>query len=182
LLGRTDQQHLLLQYALQLFELGHGVMANQQFEIRGCLPDLRQNHPEEEEEFERLRDELDSVSECLPARNGSASANPTTSVSSRCHAASLELDALIHKIRQRPNFERFLLPPTANDLMKLARCGKTIVVFNVSTVCDAFILQWNNIITVGLPELGLACSAGTKALIILPASTSGQLCRQRRRM
>jgi tetratricopeptide (TPR) repeat protein len=89
LMGRTDQQHLLLQYsrlailascaairvgkspshALQLFESGHGVMANQQFEIRGCLADRRQNHPEEEEEFERLRDELDSVSDCLPALN-----------------------------------------------------------------------------------------------------------------
>jgi hypothetical protein len=63
--------------------------------------------------------------------------------------------------------------------MKLARCGKTIVVFNVSTVCDAFILQWNNITTVELPDLNEAdlCRAAMTLKRLPVFSMSSGLCR-----
>jgi len=46
--------------AVQLVELGWGVIANLKFKTRTDLSDLRQQHPQVAKEFEQLRDWLDS--------------------------------------------------------------------------------------------------------------------------
>jgi len=68
--------------------------------------------------------------------------------------ASLELDTTIDQIRQLPNFHRFLLPPTADELMTAAAPQHPIVVINGCGIrSDAFLIQHNNITTLSLPNL-----------------------------
>jgi len=167
-LNQNDQQHMIRRYAglashaaaaaiqagkpetdaVQLLELGRGVIANLQFEAKTDLTDLRRQNPQLAKEFEHLRDSLDaSPSQCL------VSTEPTTVGSSR-HSAGRDLDKTIDRIRQLPNFERFLLPPTANELMAAAAPMHLVVLINVSTFrCDALLIQHDSITVLNLPRL-----------------------------
>ncbi|KAL2157885.1 hypothetical protein VTH06DRAFT_4938 [Thermothelomyces fergusii] len=61
--------------------------------------------------------------------------------------------ALLAEIRRQPGFERFLLPPTAEQMMAAAEPGP-IVVANVSPIrCDAFLVEHDRIRVVPLPNL-----------------------------
>jgi len=167
-LDQRDQQHIIKKYAglasraaamalqagkpaadaVQLLEQGRGVIANLQFETRTDLTELRQLHPQVAKEFEQLRDSLDS--------SGSMSMLSTqlTAPGSSRHSSSLALDKTIATIRQLPNFERFLLPPTASELMRAAAPMHPVVLINVSTIrCDAFLIQHQSIISLNLPCL-----------------------------
>jgi len=168
--SRNDQQHMLKKYtgiatrvasfallagksatdALQLLELGRGVIASLQFETRTDLTELREQYPLKAKEFEQLRDELDS-SKTMPL----ASTQLPSLVSSTRHALSLELDKTISRIRQLPNFQRFLLPPTASELMMAATPQQPVAVINCSdsTYCDAFLIEHDKIRVLNLPNL-----------------------------
>jgi len=168
-LGQKDQQHMMKQYAglasraaavalqagksatdaLKTLEIGRGVIANLQFETRTDLTVLREQHPQVAKEFEQLRDDLDS------SNSGPLySTEESKTVSSQRHATSLELEKTVNRIRLLPNFERFLLPPTASELMMAAAFMHPVVLINVSSLrCDAFIIQQHNITTINLPRL-----------------------------
>jgi CHAT domain-containing protein/tetratricopeptide (TPR) repeat protein len=167
---QSDQQHLMqtcsglassaAAFALQtgksasdsarLLELGRGVISTLHFETRTDLVDLRQKHPKEAEEFERLRDQLDSPSEQQSASTELAKDTPSTS---RRNLASMQLDSVILKIRELHGFENFLLPPTTIDLMKVASPRQPCVIINVSFRCDAFIIEQHNIRAFTLTKL-----------------------------
>ncbi|KAL2147927.1 hypothetical protein VTI28DRAFT_3405 [Corynascus sepedonium] len=66
---------------------------------------------------------------------------------------SKEMELLLAEIRRQPRFERFLLPPTAEQLMAAAG-PDPIVVANVSEFrCDAFLVERHQIRVVPLPQL-----------------------------
>ncbi|KAF8534365.1 CHAT domain-containing protein [Trichophaea hybrida] len=141
-LGKNDQQHLIKQYA------GLASRAAAAALEAGKSANNAQQHPQIAKEFEQLRDSLD-----LSGGKSSISTEPKAPGSSR-HSASLELDKIIDKIRQLPNFDQFLLPPTANQLMGAAAAMHPVVLINVSPFrCDAFLIQHHSITVLNLPRL-----------------------------
>ena len=175
-LKQNDQQHMLGEFsglatltasvalqakkgashALELLELGRGIIASLRFETRTDITKLRKQHPEMAEEFERLRDILDSQSPSTLNLAPSESALTPVSESNRRHDASLELEKIIDDIRHQPNFENFLLPPREVEL-KVAASSGPVVVINVSSIrCDAFLVETDAVRVLHLPLLSLS--------------------------
>ncbi|KAH8898073.1 TPR-like protein [Thozetella sp. PMI_491] len=141
-------------HALQLLELGRGIITGPLMEMRGDISRLKEQHPSLADEFTSLRDELD-----IPA-------NRTTSLISTADMPSWESQArrlyetqkfneLIIKIRACPGFERFLLLSTADEWMAAANQGPIIIVNLSSYRCDAFLIERYQIRVLKLPDLTL---------------------------
>ncbi|KAF3190682.1 hypothetical protein TWF788_008203 [Orbilia oligospora] len=166
-LNQRDQQHMIAEsaglasiaaslalefgkdayQAVQLLELGRGVITSLRLGFRTGLSELRSKHPEVAENFERLRDILDSQATRM--------ADVPVSLAARIvqDNANLEFEKIIDRIRLLPNFENFLLPPAADKLM-VAACQGPVVFINVSTHrCDALIIEAQIIRSVCLPDL-----------------------------
>ncbi|KAI9736711.1 MAG: hypothetical protein M1834_000915 [Cirrosporium novae-zelandiae] len=126
-------------HALELLELGRGVIAGLLLETRTDISDLTQQYPELGKEFTSLRDELD-----LPA----------SKVDQRLKADQRFKEA-IQLIRAKPEFESFLLPPTAGQMMAAADPSPIIVIHLSHYRCDAFIIEKNRMRALELPNLRL---------------------------
>ena len=168
-LNRTDQQHNLSNFvglasdaasyaletggsafdALQLLEIGRGVMASLYLEVRSELTLLEELHPALAVEFKHLRDQIDA-----PETSGMMTINDDlASNSSRQHALVQRFDSLVRTIRELVGFERFLLGPSQDELEALAVAGP-IVVFNICKFrSDAILVTCRDIRTVNLPGL-----------------------------
>jgi CHAT domain-containing protein len=186
-ISQNDQQHNLENYtglasqaaaaalqvgksashAVQLLELGRGVIANLRLEMRSDLISLKELHPQIAKEFEELRDELD-----VAVGPGEFSMlKDLVQVSSRRQMVNRKLDQTIKKIRTLSGFETFLLPPDKKELQQVAGPSHCVVLINVSTIrCDAFLIRHDSITALNLPDLnkkiaeGLALALKTKAL------------------
>ena len=134
-------------YALQLLELGRGVLASLQLETRSDISALYQISPELAQRFHDIREGLDSTSE-------STLEEPAKRSLDRHHLS--EFYSLLDQIRQLPGFERFLLSPSISDMSLLARHGP-IVVFNVSEIrSDAFLIEVHGVRSIQLFALSHA--------------------------
>jgi len=160
-LNRSDQQHSLSTFtgfasiaaahslqsgedafeALQLLEIGRGVMASMQLDVRSDISVLEASHPALAIEFKQLRNDIDS-----PSPIGSDALELTFMSSSRRYALSKDFEILLTKIRSLDGFERFSLGPTKSELMTIAAPGP-IVVFNVSEIRSDVILVTSTTIT-----------------------------------
>ncbi|MFI5953111.1 CHAT domain-containing protein [Cryptosporangium sp. NPDC051539] len=149
--------------ALELWEQGRGVILGQLLDARTDLTDLAAKHPEKAAEFTRARDEFDTVtvtatddaSAGLAASSvvGSGTPGPGRRDGDRRHALEARFTSLVAEIRELPDFARFLLPPTVDDLRQAAGQGP-IVAVNVSEVrCDALILTTAGVQLLPLPDL-----------------------------
>ena len=158
-LNRSDQQHNIAEFteitphavslylecgetpftALQLSELGKGVLANLQLEIRSDISLLAESHPEHAKQFNEIRDQLDS-----PHLADRSTRDQRRTLSKR-------FETLLTKIRKLDGFENFLLGPSESILKALA--GRdSIVVFNVSEIrSDAFLINAHEIRSIQLP-------------------------------
>ncbi|RYP54761.1 hypothetical protein DL769_010292 [Monosporascus sp. CRB-8-3] len=173
-LKHTDKQHMLADFAglasmaaatalnsgkeayhaLQLLELGRGVIAGLLMEMRSDISDLQQQHPGLADEFTSLRDELDAPMD----KSSPISTDDTLSWESqakRRHEADQKFSELITKIRAQSGFYNFLLPPTAEELMAAADPNPIIVVNLSSYRCDAFLIRRDRIKVLELPGLTL---------------------------
>ena len=140
--------------ALRLLELGRGVLRSSLGELRTDVSELGREHPALAEEYTKLRDQLDSSApETLQlSRSGLASMNAESKLR---FDADQELEQVLLKIRQQPRFERFLLPPS-EDQIKAAATSNPIVVINVSRMrCDALIVTASEIKSLWLPRLSM---------------------------
>jgi len=140
-------------YALQLLELGRGVIAGSLVEMRTDISDLEHQHPGLAAEFTVLRDELDAPHETsifiLPTGNTSLWQSQTR----RRHELDQRFSSLISQIRDQPGFRNFLLPTTLGELKAAADPGP-IVVINLSPYrCDAFLVERDRIRLLRLPAL-----------------------------
>lgn len=140
-------------HALQLLELGRGVIASSLMDMRGDITDLRQEFPELAEKFTSLRDELD-----LPAHDP-MSQDSTTTMSSqelqikRRREADREFSEVIDTIRAQPGFFNFLQPPDVKELMGAAEQGP-IIILNINIIhSDAFLIQSDSVQVINLPSL-----------------------------
>ncbi|RYP53061.1 hypothetical protein DL770_011005 [Monosporascus sp. CRB-9-2] len=173
-LKHTDKQHMLADFAglasmaaatalnsgkeayhaLQLLELGRGVIAGLLIEMRSDISDLQQQHPGLADEFTSFRDELDAPTD----RTSPISTDDTLSWESqakRRRKADRNFNELITRIRAQPGFHNFLLPPTAKELMAAANPDPIIAVNLSSYRCDAFLIRRDRIKVLELPGLTL---------------------------
>ncbi|KAM0688741.1 hypothetical protein Q7P36_010816 [Cladosporium allicinum] len=163
-LQHTDKQHMLADFAglasmaaaaalnagkkacdaLELLELGRGVIAGLLLEIRTDVSELEQQHYDLAKEFMILRDELDSpmdVESPRPVLTSPSSSSASSAGTERRWAAEKRLQNLLSQIRSKHGFHNFLLPPAEAELRNAAACGP-IVVINVSAYrCDAFLVR-----------------------------------------
>jgi hypothetical protein len=152
-LTRGDQEHLLGQLgglgadaaaccvraglaerAVELFEQGRGVLLGQALDTRTDLTDLTGKHPALAAKFTALRDDLDKAGP--PA--GSPSGRDETTADAQAETAQLDTDRrrataaafyeVITEIRQLSDFARFLLPPSAAELIAAAELGPVVAV------------------------------------------------------
>ena len=157
----SDKQHLLLDIvdlassasaialnaektpfnAVQALELGRGVITGSLIEIRADVSDLQQKHPRIAEEYIALRDQLDA---------------PTVSTQTQIdqrYNTSQKLERKIKQIQRLPDFNRFLLAPSEDELKTAAEYGPIIIV-NISDYrCDALIVEKTQIRALRLPHL-----------------------------
>lgn len=159
-LENSDKQHLLTEVvdlashaatvalmagktpfdAIRLLELGRGVIISSLHETRTDISELQQKHPKLAEEYLKYRAQLDS---------------PTTSMEvqgSQRYIANLKLEEVIQEIQRLPGFDRFLLPPTENELLTAAARGPIVVINVLEGRCDAIIIEKNQISWLPLPR------------------------------
>ena len=145
--------------SLQLLELGRGILANLQLEVRSDISILAVSHPNLAKQFEGIRNEIDpprtfdySVVHNYSMMNSNGILEPSNSISER-HALLKRFDYLLQHIRSLEGFENFLQGPSESELRSLAGSG-AIVVFNVSDIrSDAFLIMTDEIRAVPLPVL-----------------------------
>ncbi|KAL8310419.1 hypothetical protein RB597_010314 [Gaeumannomyces tritici] len=172
-LNHTDKQHMLANFAglasmaaatalnagkeashaLQLLELGRGVIAGLLMDMRGDISDLKRKHPSLADEFTVLRDELDSPADRPTSANPSDGTSSWESQAKRRREADQKFSELITSIRAQPGFDGFLRPPAADDLMAAANPGPIIVVNLSPYRCDAFLVERGRIRVLELPGL-----------------------------
>ncbi|RYP23193.1 hypothetical protein DL765_001278 [Monosporascus sp. GIB2] len=115
--------------AIRLLELGRGIIVNSLHESRIDISDLQDKHSQLAAEYIRYRAQVD------------APQTSSTSTDGQPYHADQRLAKVIEDIRRQPGFDRFLLPPTEDQIKEAAFRGP-IVIINVSLhSCDALIIQ-----------------------------------------
>lgn len=171
-LEQDDQQHMLSEFsglaslaasaalevgkppsrAVELLELGRGIIMGLQFGTRSDLSDLKDEHRNKALKFERLRDELDASLPKVARLTGS----DASTIQRNRHEVARELDKLIDEIRLLPNFKDFLKPLSEAELRHAGSSGP-IVIVNVSQHrCHALFVKSDGIRAMALPNLRLA--------------------------
>ena len=131
--------------ALRLTETGRGVLANLQLDISSDISSLEKAHPDIAQRFQRLRNEL----RLLQSDEPQVAADHYQEI----RALTEQFDSVVSTIRELQGFETFLLCPSKNDLMEMARVGP-IVVFSVSECrSDALLVTPESIRSIALPSL-----------------------------
>ena len=132
--------------ALQALESGRGIIASLMMDVRWDLSRLQVMDSDLWRVYKTMGDQLAAFN------NADA---PLTSVEQKEHRQfTLEqLSELQNKIRQFPGFERFLLPPTEEEILGLAQDGP-LVCFNVSNISsEVFLVTTTEVQVLHLPNL-----------------------------
>jgi len=174
-LEREDQQHILGKLtgltslaaslsleanespleALRFLELGRSVTNGQLLDYRSDISDLKDKHPTWADQFQPLREELDS-----PIPSEESTPMPFDQRLSVQHAAihrrnkvAQDLENILLKIRQQPGFESFLRAESEEYLLSAAHQGP-IVVLNVSKLrSDPILVAKGKVESIPLPHL-----------------------------
>ena len=141
--------------SLQLLELGRGILANLQLEIRSDISVLAASHPNLAQRFQDLRERVDThsiIADSSFTFDSHRTMDLSVSVNER-RSLLKEFDDLLRSIRSLHGFENFLAGPSKSELHRLAE-GGPIVVFNISDIrSDAFLITHYNICSIQLPLL-----------------------------
>ncbi|MEU7446103.1 CHAT domain-containing protein [Streptomyces diastaticus] len=142
--------------AMQLIEVGRGVLHSQALDMRSDLAELRERHPDLAHRFEVLRDELDrpldSTSLTEPDGQASATVRAVDAAEQRRSRAD-QLHATLGNIRAQDGFASFARHPALSELLAQAAPGP-VVSFNVSRYrSDALLLTSDGIESLNLPDL-----------------------------
>ena len=133
--------------ALELLELGRGVVLSHLMNSRNDIWELEQAFPELAKRFEIWRTELNQ------GGNPASSIEMWTNVSDRRIKADRELDSCLQEIRLCKGFDRFLLGPSETELRKMAMDGP-IVVVNVTEIrSDAILVTPSGVECVQLHDM-----------------------------
>ncbi|KLO91963.1 uncharacterized protein LW94_2661 [Fusarium fujikuroi] len=138
--------------ALQVLELGRGVLAKYSEEMLLGPLQLDKLPAEQAEAYVHLRNELKGSSTPALVDMGSSFQNHISGLNKRYNLAK-ELEELIVEIRKLPGFEDLWTAPTEAEILDAAKYGP-IVVFNVSRArCDALIIEKHQIRSLVLPNI-----------------------------
>jgi hypothetical protein len=183
-LARLDQQHQLRRFnahgisadaaalaldasypprrAMELLEIGRGVMLANILDCRSDTSDLCDAYPELAEELERLRRLVDRIDDSLGTTTPAEDVKPgelSTKLDFcrlQLHRAEEGLKQKVSEIRSKEGFSDFLRPCPQGQLSKLSQTGY-IVTINVSQVrCDMLVVKNGDVTAVHLPDLTLA--------------------------
>ncbi|KAI8218812.1 TPR-like protein [Colletotrichum sp. SAR 10_86] len=102
--------------ALQILELGRGVIAGLLMGMRWDVSDLSKEWPRLADEFKFLCDEIDSLT-VIPDSAMSSDVKSWGTNSRTRREADEKFGELLESIRSKSGFHDFLLPPTEQDLM-----------------------------------------------------------------
>ncbi|MDX3573703.1 CHAT domain-containing protein [Streptomyces sp. ID05-47C] len=132
--------------ATELLERGRGLLLSRRMEARADLGELRSAHPELADEFERLTELL--AAEHEPVAPGDAERDRLAKL-----RTSRALDGLVDRVRDRPGFDGFLRPLTAERLRALAADGPVVVLNHARQLCHAVVVSERSITALTLePE------------------------------
>ncbi|EWZ97349.1 hypothetical protein NW765_004281 [Fusarium oxysporum] len=135
--------------ALQVLELGRGVLAKYSEEMLLGPLQLGQLSPEQAEAYVHLRDELKFSN--TPSQ-GKSFLGHVAQLNKRYDMAT-ELEELIVEIRKLPGFEDLWTAPTEAETLEAAERGP-IVVINVSRArCDALLIEKHQMRSLALPNI-----------------------------
>ena len=129
--------------AVELAELGRGVLLARALDSRPDLAALDRDRPVLARRFRSVRSLLDA-SPVAPDRSPDRT------------AAETELAALLAEIRSVPGHERFLRPPGIDDLLAATTRGPVVIVNASRHRCDALVLTPQRVTVVPLPRLTTA--------------------------
>lgn len=172
-LGREDLQHLLSKlhglpsaaasfaleagreasHALKLLELGRGIITGFGIDSRSELSELEETHPQLFQSFMSLRAVINSTEGGPQDPADGLLFKSNTHFSSKRMRATLDLEPVLNQIGQIPTYERFLLPPSPTELMKIAECGTIVIVNTTDLRSDAIIVTSSAITALALPKL-----------------------------
>lgn len=138
--------------ALQVLELGRGVLAKYSEEMLPGPLQLDQLSAEQAEAYAHLRDELKGPNTPALVDMGSSFQNHISGLNKR-HDLAKELEELIVEIRKLPGFEDLWTAPTEAEILHAAKYGP-IVVINVSRArCDALLIEKHRMRSLALPNI-----------------------------
>ena len=140
--------------AIRLLELGRGIIAGSQYDMRRDVSELHQQHPQMAQEYIELRDQLEfQVDE---AQFDQLSTPHSMKEGNQRYTVSQQLEEKINAIRRMPGFEQFLSAPSRNELSTASQMGP-IVIINASRYrCDALIIHNSECRALPLPRLQIA--------------------------
>ncbi|CAH0022192.1 unnamed protein product [Clonostachys rhizophaga] len=136
--------------AIRLLEIGRGVITGSLNEIHTDVSELIQQHPEIAKEYVRLRDQM-SLSATESGRLELLTA--TASRASQRYDAGQKLERIIQTIRGLPNFDRFLMAPSEDELKDAAGAGPIVILNDGDRRCDALIITKTELKSIPLPQL-----------------------------
>ncbi|KAF5694509.1 hypothetical protein FDENT_1121 [Fusarium denticulatum] len=138
--------------ALQVLELGRGVLAKYSEEMLLGPLQLGQLSAEKAEAYLNLRDGLKGSNAPVLSDMGSSFQNHVSGLNKRYDLAT-ELEELIAEIRKLPGSEDLWTAPTEAEMFEAAERGP-IVVINVSRVrCDALLVEKHQMRSLALPNI-----------------------------
>jgi tetratricopeptide (TPR) repeat protein len=166
-LSRQDQQHVVSRFsglaadacslslqasddafgALELLELGRGVIMGMLIDDRSDISTLKRSQSEKAATYDRLRNEVNA-----PIHEIEVSDLRQNRMTRHLQAVK-DLDECILDIRELPEHRRFLLGPTAEELKERASEGPIVVVNITDIRSDAIIVTSSTVKSIKLPEL-----------------------------
>jgi len=149
--------------ALEWAEQGRSIVWGQLLRLRTPLDELRQHHPSEANELERISRALDTSGVAHP--DGSVQVQPTDAaphpleeVAQTHRRLAEEYDHMIARIQGLPGFSEFLQPAKSMSLCDTATSGPVVIVNAHKARCDALVLQPHSsqVLHVPLPDLQIS--------------------------
>ncbi|KAH8667156.1 CHAT domain-containing protein [Ilyonectria robusta] len=156
--------------AVQLLEIGRGVISGLFYEMAADVAKLLSAYPALGERFIKLKEQLEvpaasnptqamkqqDLRESLPSLvDRLEGLDPAPQTPAEQSYIGSQLDKLIVEIRKQPGFENFLLASSEEEIRAAARHGP-IVAINVSELrCDAILIERHRIWSLCLPLLNL---------------------------
>jgi len=145
--------------ALRLQELGRSVTNGQLLDYRSDISDLMSQYPTLAQDFDALRQELDSP---FPSTEWSSDSSIDKGLQiqqaaiRRRNKVATDLDDILSQIRQKPAFETFLRAESEEYLLSAAQEGPIVVVNATNLRSDAILLTQNRVSSIALPDLSQA--------------------------
>ncbi|HET8662462.1 MAG TPA: CHAT domain-containing tetratricopeptide repeat protein [Micromonosporaceae bacterium] len=121
--------------AIEISELGRGILLAAELDSQTDLTDLQQAMPELADQFRKVRAHLNASSEVFATQTKDA-----TETANRRTLQWRHYDELLSQIRKHEDFSRFLLVPRLSELQSAAIGGAVVLVNASRCRCDAIVV------------------------------------------